>query len=130
MDAITALITFAAGLGGVVLGGLLSRRNERRAHGDRLLVEALNDAITAIADVAGGEGSSAQRRYASATSRIAIHASPEVVIAFRRFQDDATTVTADGRARLIVALQQARRELGAGEVEKDDLEVLLFGGGK
>lgn len=127
MDAITALITFAAGLGGVILGGLLSRRNERRAHGERLLVEALNDAVTAIADVAGGEGKTAQNRYASATSRIALHASPEVVAKFRDFQNDATTATTDGRVRLIAAIQEARHELGHGQANDDDLAVLLFG---
>lgn len=127
MDALTALITFGAGVGGVLLGGFLARRNEKQAQGDRLLVEALNDAVTAIAEVAGGGGGAAQNRYASATSRIALHASPEVVARFRQFQDDATTATADGRARLIAALQEARRELGHGRVGDDDLYVLLFG---
>ncbi len=123
----SALIPFAAGLGGVILGGLLARRNEKKAQGERLLVEALNDAITAIAEVAGGEGPPAQNRYASAISRIAMHASPNVVIKFREFQDDATTVTPDGRERLIAAVQEARRELGHGPVDDDDLNVLLFG---
>jgi hypothetical protein len=127
VDAITAFITFAAGLGGVILGGLLSRRNERQAHGERLLVEALNDAVTAIADVAGGEGKTAQNRYASATSRIALHASPEVIAKFRDFQNDPTTATKDGRARLIAAIQAARRELGHGQADDDDMAVLLFG---
>jgi len=127
MDALTALITFAAGLGGVALGGLLARRNEKQAHGERLLVEALNDAMTAIADVAGGEGKAAQNRYASATSRIALHASPPVLARFREFQDDADTTTADGRQRLLAAVQAARRELAHGKARDDDLSVLLFG---
>jgi hypothetical protein len=127
MELSAALITFAVGLGGVMLGGLLARRNEKRAYGERLLVEALDDAATAIAHVAGGEGKSAQNRYASAVSRIALHASPDVIAKFRQFQDDATTATSDGRARFIDAVQEARRELGHGHVADEDLAVLLFG---
>lgn len=118
MNVAIALITLVAGLVGVVLGGFLARRNEKRAHGERLLVEALNDAVTAIADVAGGEGKAAQNRYASAMSRIALHASPGVISEFREFQDDATTATKDGRARFVDAVQQARRELGHGEADE------------
>lgn len=128
IDGITALITFAVGLGGVALGGWLARRNEKRAYGERLLVEALNDAVTAIADVAGDGGGGAQNRYASAASRIALHASPAVLAKFREFQDDPTTTSMDGRRRLIAALQEARRELGHGHAKDDDLAVLLFGG--
>lgn len=128
VDGFTALITFAAGLGGVVVGGLLSRHNEKKALGERLLVEALNDAGTAIAHVAGGEGQSAQTRYASALKRIALHASPAVISGFRGFQDDATTETDDGRVRLIAAVQAARRELGKGDASDEDIAVLLFGG--
>lgn len=127
MDLPIALITFAAGLTGVILGGLLTRRNEKKAYGERLPVEALNDAATAIAEVAGGEGKAAQNRYASAMSRIALHASPAVISRFRDFQDDATTTTADGRERLIDAIQEARQELGHGQADEEDLAVLLFG---
>jgi hypothetical protein len=128
MDWLSALVAFGVGLGGVAFGGFLTRRNDRKGHADRLLTEAFNDALSAITDVAGGVGDSALRRYASATSRIALHAPPRVVVKFRRFQDDATTFTADGRARFIAAVQEARRELGHGEVDDDDLGVLLFGG--
>lgn len=83
----------------------------------------------AIANVAGGAGPEAQRQYASATSRVALHGSPEVVAAFRRFQDDATTTTEDGRARLLAALRVARAELGHRVAAEEDLAVLLFGGG-
>jgi hypothetical protein len=127
VEVAAALSTLAAGLIGVVLGGLLTRRNEKRAQGERLLVEALNDAATAIAEVAGGEGKSAQNRYASAMSRIALHASPRVVSRFRKFQNDPTTATQDGRTRLIDAVQQARLELGHGKASSEDLAVLLFG---
>jgi poly(3-hydroxybutyrate) depolymerase len=127
LDATTALVTFGAGLVGVLLGGLIARRNEKRAQGERLLVEALNDAVTAIAEVAGGEGKRAQNRYASAMSRIALHASPPVLARFREFQEDATTTTYEGRARLIAALQAARTELGHDQAETHDLAVLLFG---
>jgi len=127
MDLPIAMITFAAGLTGVILGGLVSRRNEKKAYGERLLVEALNDAATAIAEVAGGEGKGAQNRYASAMSRIALHASPGVISKFRDFQDDATTTTADGRERLIDAVQEARRELGHEQADDKDLAILLFG---
>lgn len=121
------LIPLVVGLVGVVVGGLLTRRNEKKAQGERLLVEALNDAVTAIAEVAGGEGRSAQNRYASAMSRIALHASPSVISQFREFQDDATTATQDGRARFINAVQRARLELGHGKADDDDLTVLMFG---
>jgi hypothetical protein len=127
MDATTALITFAAGLGGVALGGFLARRNERQAHGDRLLVEAINDAVTATAEVAQIGGSAAQSRYGSALARIALHASPSVIERFREFQDDATTITEDGRARFLAAVQEARRELGRPTATDHDVAVLLFG---
>lgn len=130
MEVAVALITLAVGLVGVVLGGLLTRRNEKRAQGERLLVEALNDAATAIAEVAGGEGKPAQNRYASAMSRIALHASPRVISQFREFQNDATTATQDGRVRFIEAVQQARLELGHGKANEEDLAVLLFGNTK
>lgn len=123
----TTLVTFGVGLGGVALGGMLARRNDRRGRADRLLAEAFNDAVSAIAEVAGGAGNSAQQRYASATSRIALHASPKVVAAFRRFQNDAETVTPGGRGRLLAAVEEARRELGSGKVDNVDLAVLLFG---
>jgi hypothetical protein len=124
---VDVLIPLVVGVVGVVVGGLLARRNEKKAQGERLLVEALNDAATAIAEVAGGEGRSAQNRYASAVSRIALHASPSVVAEFREFQNDATTSTADGRVRLINAIQAARRELGHGDANDQDIAVLLFG---
>jgi hypothetical protein len=127
MDGISALITFAAGLAGVVAGGLLSRRNEKKALGERLLVEALDDAGTAVAQVAGGEGRAAQTRYASALKRIALHASPSVILAFRGFQEHGTTETLDGRASLISAVQAARRELGHANAPDEDIAVLLFG---
>jgi hypothetical protein len=124
---VDVLIPLVVGLIGVVVGGLLTRRNEKKAQGERLLVEALNDATTAIAEVAGGVGRPAQNRYASAMSRIALHASPGVISQFREFQDDATTATQDGRERFINAVQQARLELGHGRVNDEDLAVLLFG---
>jgi len=128
VSAAAALVAVAVGFGGVVLGALLARRNERRSRSDVLLVEALNDATAAIAEAAvGTEG--AQQRYASALARIGLHGSPEVVTAFRVFQDDATTLTEDGRDRLVAALQVARRRLGHGAVSELDLQVLLFGPG-
>lgn len=111
----------------MLLGGLLARRNEKRAQGERLLVEALNDAVTAIAEVAGGDGKRAQSRYASAMARIALHASSGVVAKFRAFQDDATTTTALGRSLLLEALQAARAELGHDKADDEDVATLLFG---
>jgi hypothetical protein len=94
---------------GAVLGAWLARRNEKHATADRLLLDTLSAVVDAIAAVATGAGDSAQQRYASAMSRLALHASPEVVAAFRRFGDDATTATADGRERFLAAVQAARR---------------------
>lgn len=125
---LTAMVGVIAGLGGVALGGFLARRNDRRGHGERLLVEALNDAVSAIAEVAGGD-QTAQRRYASAVSRIALHSPPEVLLKFREFQDSGTTVTREGQEQLVIAIQAARRELGHGDVPDGDLAVLLFGRG-
>jgi hypothetical protein len=112
---------------GAVLGAWLARRNEQRATAERLLLATLSDVVDAIAAVTAGAGEDAQQRYASATSRLALHASPEVVAAFRRFQDDATTATADGRRRFLAAVQAARRELGSAPADNDDLTVLLWG---
>lgn len=126
MDVAGAVITAVVGFGGVTLGSLLALRNERRSRSDALLVEALNDAVAAIAEVAGGVPG-AVPRYASATSRIALHGPPEIVTALRRFQDDATTGTRDGRERLIATIQIARTQLRHGKVADDDIRVLLFG---
>ena len=109
-------------------GGLLARRNDRRSRSDALLVESLNDAVSAIAAAASGVPD-AQTRYASATSRVVPPRPPEVVAAFRHFQDDANTFTADGRGRLIAAILEARRHLGHVPVSSADAHVLLFGPG-
>lgn len=126
VDALGAGITFAAGVGGVGLGALLARRNERRSANDRLLVEALNDVVGAVAEVAN-DVPGAQAKYASATSRIALHAPPAVVRAFREFQDVPTTATREGRDRLVAALKDARQALGHGSLLDDDIATLLFG---
>jgi hypothetical protein len=127
---VTALIV---GLGGVALGSLLTalltRRNERRSRGDDLLAQAANDAIDAISQVARGTSPDAQARYASAVSRVAMHGAPQVVAAWRSFQDDATTETNDGRARMVAAIQSTREQLGHGSASDADLHVLLFGPG-
>lgn len=121
------------GLGGVALGSLLTalltRRNQRRSRGDDLLAQTANDAIDAISQVAGGTSSDAQARYASAVSRVALHGAPQVVEAWRTFQDDATTETDDGRARMVAAIQSTRAQLGHGSASDADLHVLLFGPG-
>jgi len=127
MSVAQAIVTICLGVGGVALGALLARRNDRRAHADRLLAEALNDLVAAVAEVANGGGLDAQARYASATGRIALHAPSEVVEAFRAFQADATTGTADGRAQLLHALQTARRTTGADAVTDEQLAILIFG---
>jgi hypothetical protein len=57
------------------------------------LTQALNDAVAAIAEAASGGGPNAQAHYASASARIALHGPPEVVDAWRRFQDEGNTVT-------------------------------------
>jgi uncharacterized protein with PIN domain len=123
----TAIIAAVSALGGVSLGALLSRRNEKTAQAERLLVNAINDAVTAIAEVAQTKSQEAQARYGSALSRIALYASPTVVTAFRRFQDEANTTTIEGRSLLIDAVLVARHELGENDIDRDDLHVLLFG---
>lgn len=126
----TALIV---GLGGVALGSLLTalltRRNERQSRGDDLLAQAANDAIDAIAQVARGTSPDAQARYASAVSRVAMHGAPQVIKAWRSFQDNATTETDDGRTRMVAAIQATREQLGHGSASDADLHVLLFGPG-
>jgi hypothetical protein len=125
-----APIALAVGFGGVVLGALLTRHNERRSRADALLAQALSDAIAAISEVKFHESRDALAHYGSAVSRIGLHGTPEVVEAWRSFQDDATTVTEDGRNRLVAALQAAREQLGHGAVTDADLHVLLFGPGR
>jgi hypothetical protein len=92
-----------------------------------LLVEALNDAMTAIAQASTGGGAAAQGRYASATSRIALHASPLVLTKFREFQEVGKTTTLEGRMRLLDAIKAARGELGNESVDDDDIAFLIFG---
>lgn len=128
-SAVASALAFIGGMVAVALGAWLTRRHGKRAQAERLLVEALNDAVAAIAGVAGGAGVEAQRLYASAVSRVALHGSPEVITALRRFQEDPTTVTESGCARLVTVLQTARAELGHRPALEDDLRVLLFGAG-
>jgi hypothetical protein len=123
---VTIVLSIATGLAGVIIGGLLARHNARQDHADKLLAEALNDLVSAIAAVAGGD-EEAQRRYASATSRIALHGSPALVDSFAEFQEEATTHTSEGRARLLRALQNARAELGRPAVDDERAQILLFG---
>ena len=118
--------TVLVGLGGIALGAALARRNYKQAATERLLVEALNDVGGAIADVAN-DVPGAQARYASALARIALHGSPRVVAAFKRFQENPTTVTSDGRTLLIDAMHEARRSLKQDEIADDDMATLLFG---
>jgi len=121
------LVAGFSALGGVSLGALLSRRNEKQAHTDRLLVDAINDAIAAVAEVAQTQSAEAQARYGGALARIALHGSPEVVAAFLAFQRDGSTVTPEGRGLLAAAVEVARRELRRGPVTTDALRILLFG---
>lgn len=123
MEIATAL---AAGVVGVALGAWLARRNEKRAATERLLVEAVSDVVDGIAGAAQGIPN-AEARYAAALARVALHGSPEVVRAFSHHREDATTITFEGRRRLLVAMQQARSELGRQRLNERDLEVMLFG---
>jgi hypothetical protein len=123
MEVVSAL---AGGVVGVALGAWLTWRNEKRATTERLLVEAVSDVVDGIAGVAQGIPD-AQARYAAALARVALHGSPEVVHAFSHHQEDATTITPEGRRRLVAAMQQARLELGRQRLDERDLEVLLFG---
>jgi hypothetical protein len=129
VNVVAALIALAIGFGGVVLGARLTRRNDRRSRADDLLARALNDAVAAISGVAAGTIPNAMASYGSAVARIALHAPPEVVKAWRYFQDDATTTTEDGRSRLVTAIQAARKQLDHGRISDQDLHVLLFGPG-
>jgi hypothetical protein len=81
VDPNAALITLAVGFGGVLLGAVPTRRNDRRSRADELLAEAANDAIRAIAYVAASNSTDAQPQthYASAVSRVAMQATPSVV---------------------------------------------------
>jgi hypothetical protein len=120
------LAALAAGVVGVALGAWLARRTEKQASAERLLVEAVNDLVDSVAGVARGDPG-APARYASALARISLQGSPEVVRAFRDFQEDATTVTPEGRRLLKAAMQAARKELSHQPLDDYDLEVLLFG---
>ncbi len=82
--------------------------------------------MIAIAEVAQGGGREATVRYASAKARIALYASPVVVTAFRRFQDEANTATAEGRALLIDVVLAVRSELGKQATNRADIEKLVF----
>lgn len=131
MDAAAALIALVVGFGGVLLGAMLTRRNDRRSRGDELLAEAANDAIRAVTHVAASNSTDkqAQTDYASAISRVAMHGTRPVVAAWRSFQDNATTETPGGRALMVAAVQATRAQLGHGLASDADLHVLLFGPG-
>jgi hypothetical protein len=120
------VVSVLAVLGGVVLGALLTRRNERQATSERLLTEALNDIVGGIADAANGIPD-AQARYASAMARLALHGNAEVVRAFREWQEIANTGTGEGRDALVAAVREARRRLDQDELDDEDVFMLLFG---
>jgi hypothetical protein len=90
------------------------------------LVEALNDVVGGVSDVVS-RVPNAKARFASAMSRIGLYGSPELVRAFRLHQEDGTTITPEGRRLFMVALQQARVDLGYPKLDEDDLAVVLFG---
>ncbi|MGB0871995.1 MAG: hypothetical protein ACPGWS_03625 [Solirubrobacterales bacterium] len=124
--------------GGAFFASKLARRNTRLAESDRLLCEAVNDAVAAISDVAALNrhgrthvdpvaSMQAQARYGSAMSRVAIHASPEVIEAFAKFQRNADTGTAAGRKSLIDATNAARRSMGRADAPEEALSTLHFG---
>ncbi len=121
----TAIIASASALIGVLLGGVLSGRNEKRAATERLFVEALNDVVNAFGDKAKAPSADADARYGGAVSRLALHGSPKIVQAFSHFKDD--THTAQGRRAFIDILQEARKELGLPHASDDDLATVLFG---
>lgn len=123
----TFLVSALAALLGVFIGAGLARRNTRREHADRLLADALNDVVTAIAEVASGNAA-AQPRYAAAVSRIVLHGSPELVNTLQVFQQSATTATSQGRERFVDVVQAARKELGRRPLDTFDAQFLLFGG--
>lgn len=111
---------------GVALGAWLARRNEKQAATEPLQIEAINDLVDAVAGVAHGIPNS-RAQYSRLLSGSRYKASPELVRAFRHHQEDATTITPEGRGRLIAAIQQARKEPGHQPLDERDLEVLLFG---
>lgn len=88
-------------------------------------MEALNEIVDGISESAAGVPG-AQVRYGTAMSQLALHGSPAVVEAFRRFQDRGETVAQEGRDLLVGALLAARSELDHGEISADDAWVLLF----
>lgn len=120
------IVTVLAALGGVALGAFLTRRNERRATGERLLAEALDDIVGGINDAAN-EMPGAQARYASGMSRLALHGGADLADSFREWQDIANTGTEEGRLALAEAVQQARRSLGRERLDEESLHALLFG---
>ncbi|MGD0197242.1 MAG: hypothetical protein ABSC56_04970 [Solirubrobacteraceae bacterium] len=140
---VVAVIGAAAGVGGVTLGARLNRQNEKQAQADRLLVDALNETVDAISVVAHytkgspdeprsdepphPKAEEGRLRYAAAMARMALYASPDVVAAFRRFQEIADTGTTEGRNRYVEAAAMARTDLDRGTAEPDDLRMLFFG---
>lgn len=120
------VVSMLAVLGGVVLGALLTRRHDKQATMERLLVEALNDVVGAIADAANGVPG-AGARYASGMSRLALHGDAEVVRAFARFQEITNTGSKEGRDALVAAIHEARQRLKLGELRDEEVSTLLFG---
>jgi hypothetical protein len=125
VELVAALIGAAVAVCVAALGAVLARRNQRQSQADRLLVEALNDAVASIAEASFQVGG-ALPAYASAAARIALHAPPDVLVAWRRFNDEATTATETGRDLLVAAIQAARRHTDQLDVLDDDIRALLF----
>jgi hypothetical protein len=116
-------LPIVTGLLGAFVVAFLSRRNARNDHADKLLAEALNDLVAALAADANGD-LEARQRYSAAMSQIVLHGSPELVAAFRAYRSDPN------RELLIAAVQAARRELGRPPVDTADAAMLLFGAGR
>lgn len=89
-------------------------------------MEALDDVVGGISDEAN-RVTGAQARYASGMARMALHGSPRMVSTLSHWQREPTTVTPQGRRRLVAAIAEARRELGHDELDDEDIALLLFG---
>ena len=126
---LTAAISGAVSIAGVVMSYLLSKRKEREADWRKLKLERYDEYVTALSGVVkGGELSlEAQARYATAVNGIALVAPLPILRALYAFQDEKSG--GNTRSKLLDNLMNAlRHDIHPSRGHREDTIAVRFMG--
>jgi hypothetical protein len=126
---LTAAISGAVSIAGVIVSYLLSKRKEREADWRKLKLERYDEYVTALSGVVkGGELSlEAQARYATAVNGIALVAPPTILRVLYAFQDEKSG--GNKRSKLLDNLMNAlRHDIHPGRGHRKDAIAVRFMG--